>query len=201
MARRRTASSNTGSGFRLRYGQREIPVTATDIVIGRSSACHLTLTGALVSRRHARVTLQPDGLLIEDLGSRNGLRVNGAVVEEPTSLRHGDMIEIGLQTLEVLEESMLRRSENLSTLPPARDSQPTAITRLDLLSERELEIFELIVNGHTHRQIADQLHLSVKTVESHRTHLGEKLDCKTRNELVRYAILAGVLRIDHPSLR
>jgi len=200
------AESGQRNGFRLRYGQREIPLSAPVFVLGRSSKCNLTLPGGLVSRQHAQLSLHPEGLHIEDLGSRNGVRVNGTVVEERTPLNHGDVIEIGLQQLEVLEEALLHRHEHLSTLPPTHNGlnhgdDMTAITRLEVLSKRELEVFELIVQGHTHRQIAEKLHLSVKTIETHRTHIGEKLGCRTRNELVRYAILAGVLRIDHPSLR
>ena len=58
---------------------------------------------------------------------------------------------------------------------------------LDALSDRELEILRLIGEGKSSHQIADSLHLSVKTVESHRLHVKEKLDLKTSPELVRFA--------------
>jgi DNA-binding NarL/FixJ family response regulator len=56
------------------------------------------------------------------------------------------------------------------------------------LSDRELEIFRLIGEGHSTRQIADQLHLSVKTIESHQAHIKEKLALKSGRELVQHAI-------------
>jgi DNA-binding NarL/FixJ family response regulator len=59
---------------------------------------------------------------------------------------------------------------------------------MERLSDRELEVFRLIGEGRGTRQIAQQLHLSVKTVESHRAHLKEKLNLKTATELVLLAI-------------
>lgn len=58
---------------------------------------------------------------------------------------------------------------------------------LDCLSDRELTIFRLIGKGFGTRQIAEELHLSIKTVESHRAHIKEKLEISTGTELVRCA--------------
>jgi len=59
---------------------------------------------------------------------------------------------------------------------------------LEDLSDRELEVFTLIGEGLTTRQIADKLHLSVKTIETHRAHIKEKLNLKNSTELVQHAI-------------
>jgi DNA-binding NarL/FixJ family response regulator len=59
---------------------------------------------------------------------------------------------------------------------------------LEDLSDRELEVFTLIGQGCTTRQIADRLHLSIKTVETHRAHIKEKLNLKNSTELVQHAI-------------
>jgi DNA-binding NarL/FixJ family response regulator len=59
---------------------------------------------------------------------------------------------------------------------------------IEQLSDRELEIFSLIGQGHGTRPIAQKLHLSVKTVESHRAHIKEKLNLKSATELVHHAI-------------
>jgi two-component system response regulator NreC len=61
------------------------------------------------------------------------------------------------------------------------------------LSERELEIVRLIALGHTNREIADQLYLSIRTVESHRAYVRRKLGLRTRSELVLYALERGML--------
>lgn len=59
---------------------------------------------------------------------------------------------------------------------------------LDLLSDRELEVFELTGQGLSTREIGDKLHISVKTVESHRANIKEKLHLDTANELMRHAV-------------
>jgi DNA-binding NarL/FixJ family response regulator len=59
---------------------------------------------------------------------------------------------------------------------------------LDLLSDREFTVFQLIGQGFGTRQIADKLHLSVKTVESYRSHIKEKLRLESGTDLLKYAI-------------
>jgi two-component system response regulator NreC len=61
------------------------------------------------------------------------------------------------------------------------------------LSEREMGILELIALGHTNAEIADQLFLSIRTVESHRANIQSKLDLGSRAELVRYALDHGII--------
>jgi two-component system response regulator NreC len=56
------------------------------------------------------------------------------------------------------------------------------------LTERELDVLRLISLGHTNNEIADQLFLSVRTVETHRAHIQQKLGMSSRAELVRYAL-------------
>jgi len=59
---------------------------------------------------------------------------------------------------------------------------------LESLSDRELEVFRLIGEGNGTRQVAEKLHLSVKTIETYRAHIKEKLGFKDANELFRAAI-------------
>jgi two-component system response regulator NreC len=63
----------------------------------------------------------------------------------------------------------------------------------DPLSEREREVLRLLALGHTNQEIAATLFLSVRTVETHRAHIMQKLRIGTRAELVRYALAAGLL--------
>jgi two-component system response regulator NreC len=65
--------------------------------------------------------------------------------------------------------------------------------RYDGLTERERQVVRLIANGKTNREIAEALHISVKTVETHRTHIMEKLDLHDRAHLVRYAVRKGLI--------
>jgi two-component system response regulator NreC len=63
----------------------------------------------------------------------------------------------------------------------------------DGLTDREREVLKLVALGHTNPEIASQLYLSVRTVESHRTHIQQKLRMTNRAELVRYALDSGLL--------
>jgi len=63
----------------------------------------------------------------------------------------------------------------------------------DDLTEREVDILRLIALGHTNAEIAGQLYLSVRTVESHRAHIQQKIRLTTRAELVRYALEHGLV--------
>lgn len=63
----------------------------------------------------------------------------------------------------------------------------------DTLSEREREVLRLVAQGHTNQEVADRLHLSVKTIETYRSRLMEKLGFKSRADLVRYALSTGLL--------
>jgi two-component system response regulator NreC len=69
----------------------------------------------------------------------------------------------------------------------------TADAPRDDLTDREAEILRLIALGHTNAEIGEQLFLSVRTVETHRAHIQQKLRRSTRAELVRYAIERGLL--------
>jgi two-component system, NarL family, response regulator NreC len=70
----------------------------------------------------------------------------------------------------------------LAAAPPEPTGPP------DDLSERELSVLRLIALGHTNGEIASELHLSVRTVESHRSHIQQKTGQSSRAELVRYAL-------------
>ena len=61
-------------------------------------------------------------------------------------------------------------------------------SRLSTLSDRELEVFRLIGEGRSTRQIAEQLHLSIKTVETYQAHIKDKLSLHSGRELVQHAI-------------
>ena len=75
-------------------------------------------------------------------------------------------------------------------------SKGDAMRSLDVLSDRELQVFSLVGEGFGTRQIAEQLGLDVKTVETYRTRIKEKLELKDASELLRQAI---AWRRDHPN--
>jgi two-component system, NarL family, response regulator NreC len=63
----------------------------------------------------------------------------------------------------------------------------------DELSERERDVLRLIALGHTNAEVAEQLYISIRTVESHRAHIQQKLSLSSRAELVRYALGRGLI--------
>jgi two-component system, NarL family, response regulator NreC len=63
----------------------------------------------------------------------------------------------------------------------------------DPLSDREREVLRLLALGHTNQEIAKQLYISVRTAETHRAHIMQKLRLSSRAELVRYALSQGLL--------
>lgn len=70
-----------------------------EVVIGRSPDCHITIEDPLVSRRHARLTIDGERAFVQDLGSRNGVRVNGQPIDTKTELSDGSRVRIGTQEL------------------------------------------------------------------------------------------------------
>jgi len=73
-------------------------------------------------------------------------------------------------------------------------AEPAAAAEVaDHLSPREVEVLRLIAHGHTNAEIGEQLFLSVRTVETHRSHIQRKLSLTTRADLVGYAIAHGLL--------
>jgi two-component system response regulator NreC len=78
----------------------------------------------------------------------------------------------------------------------AAEAEERAAAEADPLSDREREILRLLALGHTNQEIARQLYISVRTAESHRAHIMQKLRLSTRAELVRYALSHGLLADD-----
>ncbi len=78
----------------------------------------------------------------------------------------------------------------------AADAQARAAAAADPLSDREREVLRLLALGHTNQEIAQKLYISVRTAETHRAHIMQKLGLSTRAELVRHAIAHGLLAED-----
>jgi pSer/pThr/pTyr-binding forkhead associated (FHA) protein len=85
--------------FRLRYQQQEFELLEGEFLIGRSADCRLALDDVLVSRKHALLVLTRDTLVVKDLGSRNGVVVNGIRIDESRVLIDGDKVVIGSQEM------------------------------------------------------------------------------------------------------
>lgn len=66
----------------------------------------------------------------------------------------------------------------------------------EILSDREKEIVSLVAKGYSNKEVAEQLVISIKTVESHKANVMEKLGLKTRPDLVKYAMKKGLLNFE-----
>jgi two-component system response regulator NreC len=78
--------------------------------------------------------------------------------------------------------------------------QPVPRTGYDLLTNREREVLQLIAEGYSNQRIADELVISVKTVEAHKAHIMSKLHARNRTDLIRYAIKHGLVGLESPEL-
>ena len=81
----------------------------------------------------------------------------------------------------------------------AAESEERRRAEEDPLSERESEVLRLLALGHTNQEIAKQLFISVRTAETHRAHIMQKLRLSSRAELVRYALERGLMENPPPS--
>jgi DNA-binding winged helix-turn-helix (wHTH) protein len=97
------ASDAAGADARSRHwlvaDGRTFPLVAGDNDIGRDPSSGVWLDSGSVSRRHARIMVSPDVAHLEDLGSKNGTKVNGTALAEPRALRDGDRVLIGTVAL------------------------------------------------------------------------------------------------------
>jgi pSer/pThr/pTyr-binding forkhead associated (FHA) protein len=102
------------SGIRvwLRFGDHDVEVAQGETIIGRSPKCKLVLDDPLISRAHARMVVHHGAVTLEDLGSSNGVLVNGERLTRARVLVSGDRVIIGQQTFMLLAEAAARAPES-----------------------------------------------------------------------------------------
>lgn len=104
-----------------------VPLVREEITIGRQDGNTIRLTERNVSRRHARLVKQNGNLLIEDLGSYNGVRVNGEKITGPTKIKEGDLVEIGDYDLGIQGKlDTPGATPKQQTIPPGAIKAPAA---------------------------------------------------------------------------
>ena len=118
----------------LRYNDHDIELPPGEFVIGRAASCQLSLDDPLVSRNHATLTVTPDTVVLADLGSRNGVRVNSDRIEGKRSLSHGDQISIGSQDMTLLS----RRELSADTLIQGPSERASTFGLLGILADKAL---------------------------------------------------------------
>ncbi|HEY3500696.1 MAG TPA: FHA domain-containing protein [Polyangiaceae bacterium] len=149
---RATESRTRESGFRvrtrivpvLRQGTREFRLERPLLTIGRSTTCDIHVLSGLVSRQHARVTLTPLGVSVEDLGSRNGVYLNSERIVESALMKTGDRLAIGDEVL-VLGEIEEPVPEDSGTMPVSPAAYPRREAGVDdetgIVATRSADIF------------------------------------------------------------
>lgn len=121
--------------YRLRYMQHDFELAEGEFVVGRGSDCQLALDDALVSRRHAIFTVSAGKLFVEDLGSRNGVRVNGERINGKTEIGEGDKVRIGNQDMSILR---VHRAHATTLAQPAPTLRADAFGLLGGLADKAL---------------------------------------------------------------
>lgn len=169
-----------GAGVRLNS------VNRTRITIGRSDSCDVVVSDATVSRVHACLDRIGNQWRIRDLGSQNGVYLNGIRVHRSTPVSPGDAIALGDTSLRLAESHDEVRSD-LITMHAAPETSRTA------LSPREKEILTQVAAGRTDEQIAAAITVSVKTVRSHLDRIRNKTGARRRPDLTRHAMELGLV--------
>jgi two-component system, NarL family, response regulator NreC len=147
----------------------------------------------------------PDGLSVDAVAGLRGEAPETAIVlltmERDLSLARR-AIEAGALGYLFKEAAHLELIEAVRQASEGREYLPAAVAaglkdegkaERAVLSPRETEVLRLMALGHTNREIAEQLSLSVRTVETHRAHIQQKLGLDGRPELTRYALANGLL--------
>jgi serine/threonine protein kinase/Leucine-rich repeat (LRR) protein len=164
-----------------------------DYVIGREPGCEVRFDVELVSRRHAKLTVNFDHVLIQDLGSSNGTFVNGQPVTEPTRLWPNQKIQVGAATMEL---------HRLKSVPPPDVSlspQTAAVQRLlpeDYLREKKYDIGKVVARGGM-GAILDAREAAIER----RVAMKVMLDGSSPDDLTRFVAEARITgQLEHPSI-
>ena len=181
--------------FAIRSGRQTFALSPGVYRVGRAPTSDIRLEDASVSRTHATLRVDQERVVLEERGSRNGIRVNGELKRGAIVLGPGDTILLGTIELLLLEpEPTPDDAEAAATRPLPRLPSASEGPGRSVLSTREREVLERIARGVTQREIAESLGVSVKTVETYRARITEKLGITSRAALVEYAIAPGLMK-------
>ena len=180
-----TAPTDSESGPRRRTGVRyaleldghRLTLPSGKTLIGRGADCQVVLDSALVSRRHARVVVAGTTVVVEDLGSRNGVLVNGALITGGVTVLAGDHIQIGGQHLTLRQDGGDQASKNAelrsaktiefdAVQPPLSEERTNTAHALELLSSVVDKSLALGRTDEAERMLSRHLQHLLRDVES-----------------------------------
>ena len=156
----------------LRYKHHDIELSEGKFVIGRAATCQLSLDDPLVSRHHAQLTVEGKEVAIEDLGSRNGVKINGRLVVGRYAVQDKDQIVIGGQELKYL----IRKENMGDTLIQTTAQRPPTFGLLGILADKA---FALGKADEAERLLTELLDQVLNDLEAGREVNGELFDRST----------------------
>jgi len=176
------------------------PIAAHRKVIGRKQSCEIIIPPKFVSvsRRHAEIWSEADGIRIRDLGSTAGTRINGVAINtnQDTEAVIGDRIMLGILELQVVNDLPVQRQlfaetgvlidESMDSVDPARLSPAPPRTLLASLTKAEFAIVLWICRGYyKDEEIAYYLNRSPNTIRTQVNSIFRKMNVHSRTDLVR----------------
>jgi pSer/pThr/pTyr-binding forkhead associated (FHA) protein len=166
------------------------PVVATrlrmgDLTIGRASHNDISFALDTISRIHARLTVGIRGVIITDLGSRNGTFVNQKRIQ-CASVFPGELIQLGSVNLLLSQGPSGEGGLDLDEITLDAKSYYAGINQSTPtpLSPAQTKVFDLLVQGHLEKGVADELKLSVHTVHNHIRKIYQAYGVTSRVELL-----------------
>ncbi len=170
----------------LRYKHHDLDLKEGEFVVGRAVTCQLSLDDPMVSRTHARLRISGEEVMVEDLGSRNGLKVNGERVSGGRRLEHGDQVTIGSQELVLL----VRRETAADTLVQPPTERGNGFGLFGALADKAIGLGR---GDEAERLVGQQLEQLLKDVKGPRTASNEAI-ARGAEYALRIAALTGNAR-------
>lgn len=187
---------------RLRRRGQELLLADGTYLLGRDVSCHVLLDDAKVSRRHAKLTVHGDQVRVEDLGSMNGIYVNGVRVQTQQLLFDGDWLTAGNEEIEICIGELRRKTpartmDEMTPVPPSspaeadkRISEPPEDAETTQRS-RALEILASIADralGGGRVQDAEDLLKTTLLDVAQESNVGHSVEPETLDFAVQYAL-------------
>lgn len=190
----------------LRFGDHDVELAQGETIVGRSPRCQLVIDDPLVSRNHARIIVNRSAVTVEDLGSSNGVLVNGERLQRARVLTSGDQILIGKQNMLLLvstvDASPSQRVgvqtvshppvESQPSEPPGRTSEVAEATRkgnvIDLLGNVVDKMLSLGRGEEAERMLGSYLRNLLLTARTR-----DEIDVEVAEKAVTYAVLIAVV--------
>lgn len=156
--------------------------------LGRREDNAYVVSDPRVSRVHAEIRRETNAVIVTDLGSAAGTKVNGAELDGPKVVRHGDRISFGPVTAVFEDPAAAAEAEDATMVfeVPKVETGPH-------LSPRQQQVLELMAEGMTNSEIGEQLGVTERTVKAYAQELYDKLGVRNRAGAVAEAGKLGLL--------